>query len=323
VAVESKAKVLVSFIIPHKGREEMLEKTIASIVDQDYDLSKLEITIVTQNNKLVSNFQHIEGKISINTIFRPVNDTISALRNVGVKHSNGDYLAFLDADVALSSNWVAAMLSELNAAADRVLVSAVQRCEHNAPPLEKIRTALSNAVIDSEVRFLPGRNLLLKKATFFKAGGFPEHLITCEDYYFTDRVHALGKLYYSSKADYVHLGEDKTYKELFNKEIWRGQSNLQSIKGRPVPLSELPSFLVPMWLLIFAMLTLISFTFVSVGYGLLGLGLLLLPILLYSVRLYKIADKQINFSRIAQFYLVYFPARILGTISGLFKVIKT
>jgi len=182
--------------------------------------------------------------------------------------------------------------------------------------------ALSNATIDSEVRFLPGRNLLLKKETFFKVDGFPEHLVTCEDYYFTDRVHAHGQLYYSSKANYVHLGEDKVYKELFNKEIWRGQSNLQSIKGRPIPLSELPSFLVPIWILIFALITLVSFTFVSVGYGLLGLGLLLLPILLYSVRLYKIANKRLSIISIAQFYLVYFPARIIGTITGLFKVIK-
>jgi len=319
---ESIAKVLVSFIIPHKGREEMLEKTVASIVAQEYDLSELEITIVTQNTTLATDFQREKELVSINTVFRPENETISALRNKGVEHSCGDYLAFLDADVALSPNWVKAMLSELEENAGRVLVSAVQRCENNAPPLEIIRTALSNATIDSEVLFLPGRNLLLKKETFAEVGGFPEHLVTCEDYYFTGQVHALGQLYYSSKADYVHLGEDKTYKELFDKEIWRGQSNLQSIKGRPIPLSELPSFLVPVWILLFAVMTLISLAFMSVEYAMLGLWLFLLPILLYSVRLYTIADKQIGFSRVAQFYLVYFPARIIGTISGLFKMIK-
>ena len=316
------AKVLVSFIIPHKGREEMLKKTVASIVAQDYDLSELEITIVTQNTTLATDFQREKELVSINTVFRPENETISALRNKGVEHSCGAYFAFLDADVALSPNWVKAMLSELEENAGRVLVSAVQRCENNAPPLEKIRTALSNATIDSEVRFLPGRNLLLRKETFAEVGGFPEHLVTCEDYYFTAQVHALGQLYYSSKADYVHLGEDKSYRELFDKEIWRGQSNLQSVKGRPIPLRELPSFLVPAWLLLFAVMTLISLAFMSVEYVMLGLGMFLLPILLYSVRLYMISDKQISFTRIAQFYLVYFSARIIGTISGLFKVIK-
>ena len=246
--------MLVSFVIPHKGREELLERTVASIVAQDYDLSELEITIVTQNTTLASDFQREKELVSINIVFRPDNETISALRNTGVEHSSGHYLAFLDADVVLSANWVKAMLSELEDNTGRVLVSAVQRCENNAPPLEKIRTALSNATIDSEVQFLPGRNLLLKKETFAKVGGFPEHLVTCEDYYFTDRVHELGQLYYSSEADYVHLGEDKNYKELFNKEIWRGQSNLQSVKGRRIPLSELPSFLVPAWILLLSLI---------------------------------------------------------------------
>ena len=314
--------MLVSFVIPHKGREELLERTVASIVAQDYDLSELEITIVTQNTTLASDFQREKELVSINIVFRPDNETISALRNTGVEHSSGHYLAFLDADVVLSANWVKAMLSELEDNAGRVLVSAVQRCENNAPPLEKIRTALSNATIDSEVQFLPGRNLFLKKETFAKVGGFPEHLVTCEDYYFTDRVHELGQLYYSSEADYVHLGEDKNYKELFNKEIWRGQSNLQSVKGRRIPLSELPSFLVPVWILLFAVMTLIASAFLSEEYAMLGLGLFFFPILLYSARLYKIADKQISVIRIAQFYLVYFVARTIGTISGLFKVVK-
>ena len=314
--------MLVSFVIPHKGREELLERTVASIVAQDYDLSELEITIVTQNTTLASDFQREKELVSINIVFRPDNETISALRNTGVEHSSGHYLAFLDADVVLSANWVKAMLSELEDNTGRVLVSAVQRCENNAPPLEKIRTALSNATIDSEVQFLPGRNLLLKKETFAKVGGFPEHLVTCEDYYFTDRVHELGQLYYSSEADYVHLGEDKNYKELFNKEIWRGQSNLQSVKGRRIPLSELPSFLVPVWILLFAVMTLIASAFLSEEYAMLGLGLFFFPILLYSARLYKIADKQISVIRIAQFYLVYFVARTIGTISGLFKVVK-
>ena len=314
--------MLVSFIIPHKGREEMLETTVASIVAQDYDLDQLEITIVTQNDKLVSDFQQAPPPVSINIIFRSQNDTISALRNAGVEHSKGDYLAFLDADIALSTNWVTAMLSELKAKTERVLVSAVQRCENDAPPLEKIRTALSNSSIDCEVGFLAGANLLLKKEIFIKAGGFPEHLITCEDIYFTDRVHALGQLYYSSKANFIHLGEDKTFKQLFKKEIWRGQSNLLSIKGRPISLGELPSFLVPIWVLMFALITIISFAFLSIEYGLLGLGLLLFPFILYSFRLYKIAGKQLSMTSIVQFYLVYFPARIIGSIIGLLKAIK-
>ncbi|OUS25789.1 glycosyl transferase family A [Gammaproteobacteria bacterium 45_16_T64] len=314
--------MLISFIIPHKGREELLTETVASIANQNTDLSEVEVIIVTQNKELTSESLLSNNRLKISIEVRPESDTISALRNVGAKKSSADYFAFLDADVALSENWISAMRAELNANTSRVLVSAVQRCESSAPPLEKIRTALSNATTDSDVRFLPGRNLLLARETFDAAGGFPEHLVTCEDYYFTDKVHELGSLYYSSKATYVHLGEDKQYKEMFDKEIWRGQSNLQSIKGRPIPLSELPSFLVPVWVLLFSLSTILSVLTLNFGIASINLLLTLLPVFLYAIRLYRIADGSVSFNKVIQFYLLYFPARIIGTIAGLFKVIN-
>lgn len=314
--------MLITFIIPHKGREELLIQTVNSIAKQHIDLAQIEVVIVTQNTSLTSEELVSNGELAINVVVRPESDTISALRNTGVKQANGDYLAFLDADIELSPNWVEAMLAELQSDPTRALVSAVQECDINAPPLEKIRTALSNATTDSDVRFLPGRNLLLTKSTFEAAGGFPEHLVTCEDYYFTDKVHSIGSLYYSSKATYIHLGEDKKYKEMFDKEIWRGQSNLQSIKGRPIPLSELPSFLVPVWILLFSISTVLFALTLHFGLASLSLVFTLLPIFLYAARLYRIADGNIRFYKIIQFYLAYFPARIIGTITGLFKVIN-
>jgi hypothetical protein len=285
-------------------------------------LAQVQVIIVTQNNSLQADTLPADSRLSIDVLYRPEQETISTLRNKGAEQAQGDYLAFLDADVELSANWTEQMLAELDSDPKRALVSAVQRCDNQAPPLEKIRTALSNAHIDCAVRFLPGRNLLLHKGTFALAGGFPEHLVTCEDYYFTDKVHALGELYYSSKANYIHLGEDKKYKEMFDKEIWRGQSNLQSIKGRPIPASELPSFLVPVWILLFALLALVFAITFQVQLALSSIALLALPIVLYSVRLHRIAKGEVTLGKVLQFYATYFPARIIGTLTGLFKVIK-
>ena len=315
-------KGLVSFIIPHKGREEMLAATLASIAGQEADSKTIEVIVVTQNPSL--NDQTIEalGSLRHTITTRPESDTISALRNHGAAISHGEYLAFLDADVALSPNWLTAMLSELTGHHERALTSAVQICDPDAPPLEKIRTALSKAAIDTTVRFLPGRNLLLKRETFEAAGRFPEHLVTCEDYYFTDKVHEHGSLYYSSKANYVHLGEDKVYGDMYRKEIWRGQSNLQSIKGRKIPLSELPSFLVPLWILLFALSTLLCLISGQFGAFLLSLALMLLPVMLYTIRLHRICGGTVSFHDVLKFYVFYFPARIIGTLSGIFTVVK-
>ncbi len=309
----------ISFIIPHKGREELLMQTVASIFAQDFEPTAYEIIIVTQNNSLVELSKLTEKHSNIIITFQQEQLTISALRNFGVTQSTGEFLAFLDADVALSPNWLESMLSTLSEHNNCVLASAAQVNSKNAPPLERIRTALSNAELDCNVNFLPGRNLFLSRKTFEKVNGFPEHLITCEDYYFTDQVNQLGNLYYTSNATYVHLGEDKKYKEMYKKEIWRGQSNLQSIKGRNIPLREIPSFIIPLAIMVLFLTSLISAFAGNQMIALMAMTLMLIPFMAYSIRLHRLTCDEVSFARVLQFYITYFPARAIGTLGGLFK----
>lgn len=312
----------VSFIIPHKGREEMLLATLRSILALEHDGLQLEVLIVSQNT---SNSSELEGLLTNSPIrlIRHHGKTISEMRNVGVTHSSAEYLAFLDADVELSANWLVTMMATIKQRQDTVLVSAHQVEGPNAPPLEKIRTALSNAELDCDVTFLPGRNLFLSRQTFDQLGGFPEHLVTCEDYFFTERASRLGKLYYTSEASYVHLGEDKVYGEMFRKEIWRGQSNLSSIKGRSIPMREWPSFIVPPALLALLIIMLVSA--LAGAWALTAASVLafILPITAYSWRLKRLVGAAVPFSKVLQFYSMFFPARAIGTLSGALKEIKT
>ena len=299
----------------------MLIQTLTSISEQVYNLCEIEIIVVSQTETIKKQMLLNESNLSLNIFIRPEHETISALRNYGVTQATGQYLAFLDADIWLSENWAKQMIRELTSIPERIITSAMQICDANAPPLEKIRTSLSNAEIDTNVAFLPGRNLFMHKDSFVRIGGFPEHLITCEDYFFTDRAAKLGSLFYTSAATYIHLGEDKAYKAMYNKEIWRGQSNLQSISGRKIPLREWPSFVVPpaiMALLLMSLLLMIS------GASVLAVVTFLLaafPVCLYSLRLYVLAEKKISLLYIIKFYVFYFPARAIGTVLGLFKSI--
>ena len=309
----------VSFIIPHKGREEFLVQTIASIFQQDFSHNDIEIIIVTQNKQLNSLHLFENQDINLYINYQAEILTISSLRNVGAEQAQGEFFAFLDADVGLSANWLTQMLTLLNEKPERLLVSAMQINGENPPPLEQIRTVLSNAEIDCNVNFLPGRNLLLAKETFNKVNGFPAHLTTCEDYYFTDKVHELGELFYSSNATYVHIGEDKEYIQMYRKEIWRGQSNLQSIKGRNIPLREWPSFIIPIGMLVLFIISLLSLLMGQLGLFFITTLMALFPACIYSLRLFLIAKKNIPLHYIIQFYTMYFPARAIGTVAGIFK----
>lgn len=314
--------MLVSFIIPHKGREEMLHQTLASICQLDTNLSQVEVLICSQNSSAIDT-QAYAALGNIKTLLCPEQHTISYLRNYGVKNSTGNYIAFIDADVALSNNWLTAMIETLKNNDKRVLCSAYQQCDNNAPILEKIRTALSNLVIDARVNFLPGRNLFMTRTLFDQTAGFPEHLVTCEDYYFTDQVNQLGELYYTSKANYIHLGEDKQHTALFKKEIWRAESNLLSLKGRNIPLSEYPSILVPLWIAFFLFTASLGLIFGDMALLLFGLAAAALPVLLYSYRLYRQTKPSLTFIDILHFYAVYFPARAIGTCKGLWALVSS
>ena len=299
----------------------MLKQTLASIAEQAYPLDKLEVIVISQTPEI----EHISltesTNLSLKIILRDGKETISALRNHGVELASGEYLAFLDADIFISTNWINCMLQHLQSASERVIVSAMQVCDTSAPPLEHIRTCLSNAELDVNVAFLPGRNLFLSHQTFEKIGGFPEHLITCEDYYFTDKANQFGKLFYTSSATYIHLGEDKSFPEMFKKELWRGQSNLQSIQGRRVPLREIPSFVLPLGICLTLIAGVISaiFQVYPLSISLLFIGII--PLLAYAIRLYRISKHVVDFASVVKFYAIYFPARAIGTLAGLFKTI--
>lgn len=312
-----------SFIIPHKGRQEFLYQTLRSIFALDFPKNEIEVLIMSQNDEPydLSEFENNELNLSIH--YLPKQQlTISALRNKGAEQAEGEYFAFLDADVALSANWLTTMLTLIEEKESRKLVSAMQINGENPPPLEQIRTVLSNAELDCNVNFLPGRNLFLHRETFNAVGGFPEHLITCEDYYFTDKVNELGDLFYSSAATYVHIGEDKDYLQMYKKEIWRGQSNLQSIKGRKIPLREWPSIVLPLGLASLALFTLIFVLLGTYSLAILSITCFILPIAAYSLRLSKLAKKTIAFRHVLKFYAYYFPARAIGTLLGIFKSIS-
>lgn len=315
----------VLFVIPHQGREEMLRQTLHSVIRQaeTCDLS-FAIVVVSQNTVLDAATKRIaaEAPVPLNLMQADRTLTISALRNLGVARYDSDYVAFIDADVELGSHWLAKLHQQLCAQDDLVLVSAIQKAGPQPTELERIRVALSNTATDCFVQFLPGRNLLLSREWVETVGGFPEHLVTCEDYYFTDQVGQHGNLLYTTASDYIHLGEDKDFPTLFKKEIWRAQSNLQSLAGRTIPIREWPSIVVPFAIagcLLVALLSLLSGALEGV---LLALFTVSLPILAYSARLRNHAGNSLRLYSIITFYAVYFAGRTYGSCLGLLKTIK-
>jgi glycosyltransferase involved in cell wall biosynthesis len=307
----------ISFIIPHKGRHAMLVETVTSIARQNYTLEDIQVIIISENSEI--NQQTFEGalfeRLSLH-IEHHSGDNISAMRNAGAHISNGKYLAFIDADIKLSENWLNELLQLLKSKTTD-LAASCQTVGQQDNFIDHIRAALSSSLADSFVEQLPGANLILEKKLFNKIGGFPEHLTTCEDIYFTKKVSEIGKIFLTSSEPFIHLGEDKNPRELFRKEIWRGQSNLQSLAGREFAWSELPSILSPLGVAFCSVIVVMALLLGEFMWMLFALFCIFIPIAAYSIRLKLGAGQDLPNLSIAKFYTVYLAARAIGIVSGL------
>lgn len=111
-------------------------------------------------------------------------------RNLGVKHSSGAYLAFIDADCIPCANWISAALSALrqgscmaggpvsDALPDHPVASADNICQFS-----DLRPFRPQGLID----MLPACNLAVRRESFDRIGGFPL-VLNIEDVFFTNRV---------------------------------------------------------------------------------------------------------------------------------------
>lgn len=312
----------ITFIIPHRGRAEFLAQTLQSIFNQNFQPELLNVLIITQDN--ADKIKHLipSGKIRVEIVERPSTETISALRNYGVTISNSDFFAFIDADIELAANWVSEMVSAIESHPECMIVSSPQRSSKTPSKVEKIRVAAGYSHGNIFVSALSGHNLFVSRKAFDSVGGFPEHLKTCEDYFFTSVLGQIGKIFITGTTSYVHLGEDKSFSQVFKKEYWRALSNFPSLKNRTVPIREYPSILLPFWFLLSFFLVVSGLIIYSLPIVLVGIFGYISPVILYSFRLKNKSNSDIIFIDVAIFYFLYHTSRTVGSLAGLPQIFK-
>ena len=90
---------LVSVIMPAYNAEKTIEKSIKSVLSQDYMGWELIVINDCSNDKtmeIVERFMTDDSRIKMINLKK--NAGISKARNIGIKHGKGRYLAFLDSD---------------------------------------------------------------------------------------------------------------------------------------------------------------------------------------------------------------------------------
>ena len=240
---------LVSFIIPVLNGERDIARCLSALRNQKFPYEAYEVLILDNGStdRTHQIMQDLEWKFQVVPKIG-----VSALRNLGAASAQGDYLAFVDADVEIAPHWLRHGLAVFE---DRHVVANgcfpgiprdatwVQRAwdihQRGSPKGGKLVS----------VPWLPSMNLIVRRDAFRSAGGFNEDLETAEDVDLCYRLGKLGTILNNPSMEAIHWGEAPDLKTFWRKEVWRGMGNLKGIFSHGLRWDEIPSLGYPLYMM--------------------------------------------------------------------------
>jgi len=304
-----------SVIIPAKNEAANIGRCLDSINQVTWDKNSYEVIVV--DNGSTDQTAEIARQKGAVVFIRP-ELTIAGLRNFGAQQSSGQLLAFLDADCAVTHQWLFAASLYLNDTDNVAAFGSPVTVPDGGTWVQKAWfNVRGKPGLIVDVSWLESANLFVKRSAFLAVNGFNESLITCEDYDLTQRLKTVGRLVSDYRVMAIHYREPATIREFIKKEKWRGKNNYTGLFERKIELSEIPSLILPLISLAFSLGILLLLGMYAAGLGksyLLYLLILLfmwqVPILLISSRKNKSGELATTLQLILLFN-TYFLARSL------------
>lgn len=217
-------ELFISFIIPALNEQQMIGDTLraikAAMGDCDHE-------IIISDNGSTDGTQSIAESMDAKFIVNPT-ATIAELRNLGVKESQGNIYAFIDADVSLAPDWLS-VLKTLMATwpADGMIVTGSTYLAPEASTF--VEAHWFDLLRHSESSYINSGHLITTQAMFEKINGFDASLRTAEDYDFCHRAQqAGGQIVKRPELRAIHHGFPKTVKEFMAREAWHGREDFRT-----------------------------------------------------------------------------------------------
>ncbi len=198
---------LVSVVIASYNNGQFLEEGVESILNQQY--KNFEIIIVddgsTDNTKEIVIKYEIEPKVRY---FYQENQGQAKAKNKGIIESNGDYIAFLDADDKWTQDKLSSQLPCFNKSENiGVVFTNLNHINEYGDVIEIPKREFFSGNLTSKLlvdNVVTGMSSIVKKECFDKVGIFDEQLPMGIDYDLWLRISTVYEFYFLDKVTYLY-----------------------------------------------------------------------------------------------------------------------
>lgn len=199
-------KATISVIIPLYNKEAIIERSLRSVLSQDYD----EFEVVIVNDGSTDRSMEIVRSIQDSRIvlIEQENGGPSKARNTGVKHAKGEWIVFLDADDELRPKALSSMIEETDHYADADIIDFggyIRKGETITPRYHPLIGKVKNPLKSFFFRQIsPGCGHSIFRASFVSRYPYNERLRRYEDFEILLRMLPQAKLYSSQHITEAH-----------------------------------------------------------------------------------------------------------------------
>lgn len=194
----------VTVVIPHRGNDLSLQRCLAALAVQSYPAAFREtIVVVNETQQRELGFPlHSDVSVLWQTDFYSY-----AARNLGVRYSSADVIAFTDSDTVPDEDWITEGVSAISTGAD--IVAGHINLSFTTEPLSAAACYEKLYAFDQQKNTMAGyaatANLFVTKQALERWGLFDQTSRSGEDFEWTRRASEAGaKLVYSRTASVTH-----------------------------------------------------------------------------------------------------------------------
>lgn len=315
----------VSIVITVKNEEKRIKETLESLMRIDYPCYEVILVDGGSSDHTVDIAKNYPIKI-----FQENNSTPSRGRNIGIKKSSGEIIAFTDGDCVVERSWLKNAVDLFKYQDVGGVGGPVVPYEGSSYLSRTILSVLSSFFASAgstnfyryakqiEVKNIPSCNAIYRREVLEKADLFPEDLRYCEDVYLNHKIRRKGyRIIYSPDVVVKHNWKVDSFTSLFQFMLRYGAG--RAIAGRKYhhlisPLHVIPSI---------SLILLLSFLIMSIYISFFGLlvralvfSYFILVLLFASFCSYRLKEAKV-FILASITYVITHMGYALGFILGL------